>query len=117
MTERTQWDHANKKHAPGCIHNPGVCCDTPYPAACAGCGWNPEIDAKRRAIMRSSIEAMYHRKLIAVTTRVENLDKTLQALDDVAVTASRIFEGFASARRSRGGAERNKKDGGSHSSV
>lgn len=48
--------------------------------------------------MRSSIEAMYHRKLIAVTTRVDNLAKTLQALDDVSVTASRRFSGFASLR-------------------
>lgn len=47
MTERVQWYHANKKHSTGCIYNAGVCCDTPYPAACAGCGWNPEVAGKR----------------------------------------------------------------------
>lgn len=47
MTERTQWDHASKKRVPSCKYNPGVCCDTPYPAACAGCGWTPAVAAKR----------------------------------------------------------------------
>lgn len=49
MTNRTQWDNAHKMHSTGCKYNPGVCCDTPYPAACAGCGWIPAVAAKRRA--------------------------------------------------------------------
>lgn len=53
-TERTQWDHVHKKYSPGCIHNPGVCCDTPYPAACAGCGWNPDVAAKRLEAMKKT---------------------------------------------------------------
>lgn len=62
MTERTQWKHANKKRTPSCKYNPGVCCDTPYPAACAGCGWNPKVAERRlEAIKRTDDSEVSHR--------------------------------------------------------
>lgn len=65
---RTKWDRADKKREANCLCNPGVCCDTPYPAACAGCGWNPEVAAKRRG--KQHIELKTNSRAVAAAAPI-----------------------------------------------
>lgn len=46
-----------KDNSPTCKFNIGVGCDGPE-ECCLNCGWNPEVDAKRKAITRTKLKDM-----------------------------------------------------------